>query len=515
MKVTPVLLIILDGFGYREACDHNAICQARKPHWNFFWNTYPHTTIDASEKWVGLPAAQMGNSEVGHLNIGSGRVVYQDYTRIEAAIVNGEFHTNPVLSQAVATARDKRTALHVLGLLSPGGVHSHEAQVGTMVEIAAKAGVNPVYVHAFLDGRDTPPKSAAASLESLGRRCAQLKQRGGARIASIVGRYYAMDRDQRWERVQPAYDLITQGHAAHRAPDASSALAQAYKRGESDEFVAATAIVTEGAQPARMGDGDAVVFMNFRADRARQVTRALTDPNFSGFQRAYVPRLGYFCTLTSYGEDFKLPAAFPPQDISNGFGEYIAHKGLKQLRIAETEKYAHVTYFFNGGSETPYPGEERVLVPSAKVATYDLKPEMSAFEVTDRLVEAINSRKYDAIVCNYANADMVGHTGNLAAATRAIEVLDECLGRVIKAMQDSGGEVLITADHGNAELMHDEATHQAHTAHTLNVVPLVYIGRKARITSGGALQDVAPTLLAMMGLPQPPEMTGKPLIDFV
>ncbi len=512
MTVTPVLLIILDGFGYREGCDHNAICQARKPHWNFFWKTCPHTTIDASEKWVGLPTAQMGNSEVGHLNIGSGRVVYQDYTRIEAAIASGEFRANPVLNQAVATARDNQSTLHILGLLSPGGVHSHESQIAAMVEIAAAAGIKDIGVHAFLDGRDTPPKSAAASLELLQNKCAQLK---AGRIASIVGRYYAMDRDQRWERVQAAYDLITQGKAPYQAPDALAALNQAYARGESDEFVKATTIAPSDGAPAQMRDGDAVVFMNFRADRARQMTRALTDPDFSGFQRAYVPRLGYYCTLTRYGEEFKLPAAFLPQNIANGFGEYIARRGLKQLRIAETEKYAHVTYFFNGGVETPYPGEERVLVPSPKVATYDLKPEMSAFEVTDKLVAAIASRKYDAIICNYANADMVGHTGNLAAATRAIEVLDECLGRVIEAMRESGGEVLITADHGNAETMLDETTHQAHTAHTLNVVPLLYVGRKAKTRDGGALQDVAPTLLRMMGLPQPPEMTGKPLINFV
>ena len=512
MNVTPVLLIILDGFGYREACDDNAICQARKPHWNFFWNTYPHTTIDASEKWVGLPAAQMGNSEVGHLNIGSGRVVYQDYTRVEAALESGEFFNNPVLKQAVATARSNRSALHILGLVSPGGVHSHVSQIAAMVEMAATGGVTDVCVHAFLDGRDTPPRSAAASLERLQQKCAQLTS---ARIASIVGRYYAMDRDHRWERIQVAYDLITQGKAPYQAPDALAALNQAYARGENDEFVQATAIVPRGGAPVHMREGDTCVFMNFRADRAREMTRALTDQDFGGFQRAYVPKFAYFCTLTSYGQDFKLPAAFLPQNIANGFGEYLANRGLKQLRIAETEKYAHVTYFFNGGIEAPYPGEERVLVPSPKVATYDLKPEMSAFEVTDKLVAAVHGRKFDAIVCNYANGDMVGHTGNLAAATRAIEVLDECLGRVIKAMQESGGEVLITADHGNAEMMHDHTTHQPHTAHTLNVVPLLYIGRKAAIRNGGALQDVAPTLLRMMGLPQPPEMTGRPLIDFV
>ena len=508
MKVTPVLLIILDGFGHREECEHNAICQARKPHWNFLWQTCPHTTIDASEKWVGLPKDQMGNSEVGHMNIGSGRVVYQDFTRIENAIETGEFSRNPALVKAVETARGSGRALHILGLLSPGGVHSHESQIHALLEMAARAGVKDVRVHAFLDGRDTPPKSAEASLAALEKKCAGLKT---GRIASICGRYYAMDRDNRWERVQPAYDLLTQGKAGHRAATAVEGLNAAYARGESDEFVKATVI----GDPARMNDSDAVVFMNFRADRARQLTRALTDPAFTGFSRAHAPKLGCFCTLASYGEDFAhLPAAFPPQSVAGGFGEYISAKGLKQLRIAETEKYAHVTYFFNGGVETPYPGEDRIMVSSPHVATYDLKPEMSAYEVTDRLVEAIQSRKYQAIVCNYANGDMVGHTGNLAAATRAIEVLDECIGRTVTAMQEAGGEVLITADHGNAETMLDPATKQAHTAHTLNVVPLLYVGRKAKAADRGALQDVAPTLLAMMGLPQPPQMTGKSLITF-
>ncbi|MDB5807990.1 MAG: phosphoglycerate mutase, 2,3-bisphosphoglycerate-independent [Betaproteobacteria bacterium] len=508
MNVTPVLLVILDGFGYREECTDNAICQARKPHWNFLWKTYPHSTIDASEKSVGLPKAQMGNSEVGHLNIGAGRVIYQDFTRIEADIESGEFFKNPVLTSAVDTALANRSTLHVLGLLSPGGVHSHETQIAAMVELAARKGLKDVCVHAFLDGRDTPPRSARASLEFMRDKCRQF---GTGRIVSIVGRYYAMDRDQRWERVETAYNLITQGEAAHRADDPVAALEMAYARGENDEFVQATVV----GKPCRMNDGDVCVFMNFRADRARQMTRALTDEAFTGFKRGYRPQLKYFCTLTSYGEDFKMPAAYSPQSIGNGFGEYLAKNGLKQLRIAETEKYAHVTYFFNGGIETPNVGEERILVPSPKVATYDLKPEMSAFEVTAKLVAAIESRKFDAIVCNYANGDMVGHTGNLAAATRAIEVLDECLGSVTAAMQKIGGEMLITADHGNAEMMHDETTHQAHTAHTLNVVPLLYIGRKAKIAAGGALKDVAPTLLKMMGLPQPAEMTGTPLIDFV
>jgi 2,3-bisphosphoglycerate-independent phosphoglycerate mutase len=381
-----------------------------------------------------------------------------------------------------------------------------------MLKMAADAGVTKLYVHAFLDGRDTPPRSARASLEALEERYAALKT---GRTASICGRYYAMDRDQRWERVKLAYEVITRGVGEYQAPSALEGLRAAYGRGESDEFVKATAIVPAGATPVQMNDDDAVVFMNFRADRARQLTTALTDPDFKGFERSRVPKLGYFCTLTTYGEDYShIPAAFPPQTISNGFGEYLAKQGFRQLRIAETEKYAHVTYFFNGGVETPYPGEERMLVPSPKVATYDLKPEMSAPEITQKLVDAIRSRKYDAIVCNYANGDMVGHTGNLEATKRAIEVLDECIGSVVTAMREVGGEVLITSDHGNAEMMADPQTHQAHTAHTLNVVPLLYVGRKAKMADGGALQDVAPTLLAMMGLPQPPEMTGKSLVSF-
>jgi 2,3-bisphosphoglycerate-independent phosphoglycerate mutase len=511
MAVTPVLLIILDGFGYREECEDNAICQARTPQWNFLWQSYPHTTIDASEKWVGLPQHQMGNSEVGHMNIGAGRVVYQDYTKIEHAIETGEFFTNPVLRRAVEVGRSN--ALHVLGLVSDGGVHSHESQIHAMLKMAADAGVTKLYVHAFLDGRDTPPRSARASLEALEQRYAQL---GAGRTASICGRYFAMDRDQRWDRVQQAYALITDGAGRFSSESALHGLAAAYERGESDEFVQATAIAPAGLAPVRLNDGDAVIFMNFRADRARELTRALTDPGFTGFARARVPALGYFCTLTTYGDEYShIPAAFAPQSITNGFGEYLASRNLKQLRIAETEKYAHVTYFFNGGVETPYPGEDRVLVPSPKVATYDLKPEMSAPELTDRLVEAIRSRRYDAIVCNYANGDMVGHTGNLEAAKRAIEVLDTCIARAVNAMREIGGEVLITADHGNAEMMADPATHQAHTAHTLNVVPLLYIGRPATIAQGGALQDVAPTLLAMMGLPRPPEMTGKSLVSFI
>ena len=510
MSITPALLIVLDGFGHREECDDNAICQARKPHWNFLWQTHPHTTINASEQWVGLPAQQMGNSEVGHMNIGAGRVVYQDYTRIEQAIQTGEFARNPAIAQALEVGR--QSALHVLALVSPGGVHSHESQIHALLDAAAASGVKNLYVHAFLDGRDTPPKSAEPSLTALEKKYAELKT---GRTVSICGRYYAMDRDQRWERVQEAYDLITGGPVRFEAAGALEGLQAAYARGESDEFVKTTAIAAPGAPRVTIDDGDAVVFMNFRADRARELTSALTEPKFEGFERSRTPRCGFYCTLTSYGKAYShIPAAFPPQSVANGFGEYISNLGFKQLRIAETEKYAHVTYFFNGGVEQPYPGEDRIMVPSPKVATYDLKPEMSAPEVTDQLVEAIRRRKYDAIVCNYANGDMVGHTGNLAAATRAIEVLDECLGRVVTAMREAGGEVLITSDHGNAEMMADPQTQQAHTAHTLNVVPLIYIGRKAVAADGGALQDVAPTLLTMMGLPQPVEMTGHPLIAF-
>ncbi|MET0683047.1 MAG: 2,3-bisphosphoglycerate-independent phosphoglycerate mutase [Casimicrobiaceae bacterium] len=506
----PVALVILDGFGCREATPDNAIARARKPNWDRLLATCPHTAIDASEFAVGLPRGQMGNSEVGHLNMGAGRVVYQDYTRIDRAIETGEFARNPVLAGAVAAARTGGATLHVFGLLSPGGVHSHERQIAAMVDLAAAGGAPRIHVHAFLDGRDTPPQSAGPSLAAMAEVCAR---HPGARMASIVGRYYAMDRDRRWERLTEAYELLVEGRAPYSAESAEAGLKAAYARGENDEFVHATAIVPPGARPSTIADGDAIVFMNFRADRARQLTRALTDASFADFARTRVPKLTTFVCLTSYGDEFRdLPVAFPPQSVRNGFGEYVASLGLAQLRIAETEKYAHVTYFFNGGVEAPYPGEDRVLVPSPKVATYDLKPEMSAFEVTDKLVVAIGSGTYDAIVCNYANGDMVGHTGNLIAAIKAIETLDVCIGRVESALRAVGGELLITADHGNAEKMHDDVTGQPHTAHTLCLVPFVYAGRPAEIAAGGSLQDVAPTLLAVMGLPQPSEMTGRSLV---
>ncbi|OIO10113.1 MAG: phosphoglycerate mutase (2,3-diphosphoglycerate-independent), partial [Gallionellaceae bacterium CG1_02_60_325] len=452
---------------------------------------------------------QMGNSEVGHLNIGAGRVVYQDLTKVDLAIADGSFFGNPALVQAVRDAQQNNAALHIMGLLSPGGVHSHEAHIHAMLELAARAGLKNIFLHAFLDGRDTPPRSAAQSLQALQDKCTQL---GAGCIASLVGRYFVMDRDNRWERVQVAYDMLTQGVAPFTAADAAAGLEAAYARGENDEFVQATVI----GEPATMQDGDAVVFMNFRADRAREITRALTEEKFDGFARARFPRLANFTSLSSYGEDFHLPCAYTTDTIHNGIGEYLSNLGLKQLRIAETEKYAHVTYFMNGGKEQPYPGEDRILVQSPKVATYDLQPEMSAFEVTDKLVAAIRAKQYQAILCNYANGDMVGHSGIMEAAVKAVETLDICIGRVVEAMLEIGGEVIITADHGNAEQMLDRNTHQAHTAHTLNLVPFLYVGRKAVIAAAGtgALRDVAPTLLAMMGLPQPPEMTGSSLLHF-
>ncbi|MDP2266262.1 MAG: 2,3-bisphosphoglycerate-independent phosphoglycerate mutase [Thiobacillus sp.] len=512
MKTSPVLLIILDGFGCRAERNDNAIAQASKPNWDQLWHQNPHTLIHASESEVGLPKGQMGNSEVGHLNIGAGRVVYQEFTRIDHAIESGYFYTNPALLNAMHLARDNDKTLHVLGLLSDGGVHSHELHFHALLDMAAKEGLNRVCLHVFLDGRDTPPKSAETYLRRL---TDKIEQAGVGHIASMIGRYYAMDRDRRWQRVQSAYDLLTQGRAAYSAETPLAGLEAAYARDETDEFVKATAILPPDGKPVKMEDGDAVIFLNFRSDRARQLSRPFIEPDFSEFEREVTPRLATYCTLTGYSDDFVVSVAFPPERIKNGLGEYVANLGLRQLRIAETEKYPHVTFFFNGGEEISFPGEDRVLVPSPDVATYDLKPEMSAFEVTDKLVAAIEGKQYDLIICNYANPDMVGHTGDLQAAIKAIETVDTCLGRVVKAQLARGGEVLVTADHGNAELMRDVETGQAHTAHTLNLVPLIYIGRRhATLAETGALEDVSPTLLKMMGLPQPPEMTGEALVDF-
>ncbi len=502
-------LIVLDGWGYSENLEANAIAAAHKPVWDRLWKEYPHTFIRGSGAEVGLPADQMGNSEVGHLNLGAGRVVYQEFTRVSRSIKTGSFFTNQTLVDAVAMARDNGKALHILGLLSPGGVHSHEEHIHAMAELAVKEGASQVYLHAFLDGRDTAPKSATDSIKAMEAKFTEL---GMGRIASIIGRYYAMDRDHRWPRIQQAYDLITQGKAGFQAVDAMTGLGMAYNRGETDEFVQATAIVPPGEEPVKINDGDVLVFMNYRSDRARQITRPFIEPDFDAFERDYVPRLGMFVSLTEYKADFDVPVAYPPDRLKNVFGEYISNLGLRQLRIAETEKYAHVTFFFNGGREDPFEFEDRILVNSPNVATYDLQPEMNAPELTQKLVEAIQSGKYDAIICNYANPDMVGHTGNLKATIKAIEALDGCLAQVVEAIQNVGGEVLITADHGNAEQMVNPDTGQPHTAHTSNPVPLIYIGRPAELLPSGALSDVAPTMLYLMGLEQPAEMSGRSLV---
>lgn len=458
----------------------------------------------------------MGNSEVGHLNLGAGRAVYQEFTRVSRSIKTGSFYSNRTLTDAVDHAVENDAAVHLLGLLSPGGVHSHEDHIHAMMKLAAERGAKKIYVHAFLDGRDMPPKSARESIKKMN---AVFEELGTGQIASLIGRYYAMDRDHRWERIQQAYDLITEGKGFYQAPDALSALDMAYERGETDEFVKATAILsTDGGESKEahyIQDGDLVVNMNYRSDRARQITRPFIEAKFEGFVRGVVRDIAAYVSLTEYNKDFDVPVAYPPERILNGFGEYVSKLGLHQLRVAETEKYAHVTFFFNGGIEAPYEGEDRILVPSPKVATYDQMPEMSAKEVTDVLVDGIESGDYDAIICNYANGDMVGHTGNLEAAIQAIEVLDSALGRVVEAIEKTGGSLLITADHGNAEQMMDLDTGQPHTAHTTNPVPLIYLGRrKAKMADSGSLCDIAPTMLQLMGLEQPSEMSGRALLDF-
>ncbi len=502
----PLVLIILDGWGYRTDPQYNAIESARKPVWDRLWREHPHTLIRASEAAVGLPSRQMGNSEVGHLNIGAGRVVYQEYTRINRAIETGTFFTNKTLTDTLDQAVRAGKAVHIMGLLSPGGVHSHEDHIHAMVELAARRGASKIYLHAFLDGRDTPPQSAKASIEAMEAKFTQI---GRGRFASIIGRHYAMDRDHRWPRIQAAYELIAQGQGAFTAASARQAIEDAYLRGETDEFVQATAI----APPVRMEDGDCLIFMNFRSDRARQITRPFIEPGFNAFARACAPKLSGFVSLTEYSSDFHVPTAFPAERLRNVFGSYLASLGWRQLRIAETEKYAHVTFFFNGGIETPFQFEDRILVPSpTDVATYNLKPEMNAPRLTDELIKAIGRDYYDVIICNFANADMVGHTGDFNATVKAIEVVDQCLGRVHEAVSRVGGEMLITADHGNAEQMFDFESGQPHTAHTTNPVPFLYVGRPATLAPTGALEDIAPTMLTLLDLPIPPEMSGRPLI---
>lgn len=503
----PVLLLILDGWGHRDDPRDNAIALAKAPHWHRLLRDCPHTLIHTEGRYVGLPDGQMGNSEVGHMNIGAGRIVYQDLTKVDAAIEDGSFFSNPELRGACTDTVARGSTLHVLGLTSPGGVHSHEQHVFAMLELARREGVRRIAVHAFLDGRDTPPRSAAASLERLTQHCAGID---GARIASVSGRYYAMDRDQRWDRLQLAWRAMVEAESPLRADCAAAALASAYAAGDNDEFVKPTVI---GAG-APIQDGDAVVFMNFRADRARQLTAAFVSPGFDGFDRGRVPQLARFVCLSEYDERLPAAVAFPNDAPRNTLGEVIAAAGLRQLRIAETEKYAHVTFFLSGGREAPWDGEDRILIPSPRVATYDLQPQMSCPELTAKLVADIRAQAHDLIVCNIANPDMVGHTGVLAAAIEAVGAVDIALGEIRAAIEATGGEMLITADHGNLEMMRDPDSGEAHTAHTVGPVPLVYLGRPAHMRSGGALRDLAPTVLALMDVPQPAEMTGRSLVEF-
>jgi 2,3-bisphosphoglycerate-independent phosphoglycerate mutase len=510
--MTNVILLILDGFGHNPDTKNNAIAQARTPHLDALKRDFPNTTINASEHYVGLPDGQMGNSEVGHLNIGAGRIVFQDFERINNSIASGEFFKHEELVNSLQNLKATNKALHIFGLLSDGGVHSHIDHILTMLEMAAQQGLSKVYIHAFLDGRDTPPISAAPYLAAVEDK---IKALGVGKIASVSGRFYSMDRDKRWERVAPAYNMIVNGVGEFTEASASEALHNAYARKESDEFVKCTVIHQPNEAPTRLEDGDAVVYMNFRSDRARQLTDAILNEHFDNFERSRVVQLSAFFTLTQHNQNQrKASPIFAATSVPNTFGEYISKLGLTQLRIAETEKYPHVTFFFNGGEETVFNGEDRIMVPSPKVATYDLQPEMSAPEVTEKLVEAISAKKYNAIICNYANGDMVGHTGNLAAAIKAVETLDTCIGRVVAAAKSVGAEVIITADHGNCEQMFDGENNQLHTQHTTNLVPLIYVGRKAKLAETGALSDLAPTLLNMMGVPQPAEMTGKSLVTF-
>ena len=501
----PTMLMILDGFGEREETKGNAIAAANKPHLDQIFTTYPHTTLKACGLNVGLPDGQMGNSEVGHLNIGAGRIVYQDLTLITKEIEDGAFFRNEALLKAMAHARKNQSCLHLLGLLSDGGVHSHITHLFALIDMAKKEGVEKLCVHCFLDGRDVPPKCAGTYIDQL---CRHMEETGLGTIGIVSGRYYAMDRDKRWERLVKAYDAMIGEDALHAA-SGQEAVLQAYDRDETDEFVLPT--IVDGALP--VDDGDAMIMFNFRPDRAREITRAFVDKDFDGFERKKViDDLCYVC-MTQY--DAAMPnvtLAYPPETPANTLGVYLSSLGLKQLRIAETEKYAHVTFFFNGGVEEPNEGEDRILVPSPKVATYDLQPEMSAPEVTDKVLEAIETDKYDVIILNFANADMVGHTGVMEAAVKAIETLDACVPRIVDAILAKDGQILLTADHGNAdEMLTPEGNIM--TAHSLADVPLIHIAKEPRpLDDGGKLCDLAPTLLDLMGLEIPEEMTGRSLI---
>jgi len=511
MSKDRVVLLVLDGWGININKDGNAIAAAKTPVYSSLVSEYPNTALQASGEAVGLPEGQMGNSEVGHLNLGAGRIVYQDSTRISKAIRDGEFVKNAVLLEAMENVKRSGGNLHLMGLLSDGGVHSRLDHIFAMFDLAKAQGITSVYFHAFLDGRDTPPSSAITYIKQLE---AHLERIGIGKIATVSGRYYAMDRDKRWERVQKAYEALVMGEGIRKF-SAVDAIEQSYEHQKTDEFMLPTVILDQRTNKhvAMMQNDDAVIFCNFRSDRAREITRALTDPEFQGFKRRSVPKLSTFVCLTTYDETFDLPVAFGPVRLTHILGEVLSSHAVRQLRIAETEKYAHVTFFFNGGEEAPFPLEERVLVPSPRdVATYDLKPEMSAREITDKLVENIVSGRFGFILANYANPDMVGHTGIIAAAVKAVEVLDECLGKVIRAASDAGMLVLITADHGNIEIMSDLTTGQPHTAHTTDPVPFIILRKEAKLRNGGMLADVAPTVLELMGIATPSEMKGHSLL---
>ena len=506
MRKKPVMLMILDGWGIAPPSSTNAVTRARTPHLDYYFNRYPHSQLRCSGEAVGLPEGQMGNSEVGHLSIGSGRIIYQSLTRISRAVKDGSLEKNPVLVKAMEEARDGGKKLHLLGLLSDGGVHSHIDHLLGLLAMAQKMGVEKVCVHAFLDGRDTPPQSASPFLEQVEKACREL---GVGQIATVSGRYYAMDRDKRWERIRKVYDCMTGGEALE-APSAAEGLAAAYGAGQTDEFVVPFRVA---GVDGKVEKGDSLIFFNFRPDRARELTHVFTDPEFAGFPRKETALPVHFVSMTEYEKGLQAEVAFPPEAIKDTLAEVVSRAGLHQLHIAETEKYAHVTFFFNGGREQPFPNEDRILVPSPKVATYDLQPEMSAYLVTEKLQEALAKDLYDLVILNFANPDMVGHTGSLEAAVKALEAVDECVGSLAETVLQKGGALCITADHGNLEEMKDPVTHAPMTAHTTNPVPFLVVGAEpgTQVEDGG-LSDIAPTLLDLLDLPEPEAMTGHSLL---
>ncbi len=510
MSRKPIVLMILDGYGLNDNCDHNAVCEGKTPIMDQLMSQCPFVKGNASGLAVGLPDGQMGNSEVGHLNMGAGRIVYQELTRITKSIEDGDFFEVAEFLQAVENCKKSGSALHMWGLVSDGGVHSHNTHIYGLLELAKRNGLDKVYVHCFLDGRDTPPASGKSFVEALE---AKMKEIGTGKVASVMGRYYAMDRDNRWDRVERAYNAMTKGEGNH-VESATAGIQVSYDKGVHDEFVEPFVVTEDGKPLATVKDGDSVIFFNFRPDRAREITRAFCDDEFKGFPREKRLNLTYVC-FTDYDETIKNKlVAFKKEAILNTFGNFLAQNNMTQARIAETEKYAHVTFFFNGGVEEPNKGEDRILVPSPKVATYDLQPEMSAPIVCDKLVEAIKSGKYDVIIINFANPDMVGHTGIEGAAIKAIETVDACVGRTVEAIKETDGIMFICADHGNAEQLLDYETGEPFTAHTTNPVPFILVNADPayKLREGGCLADIAPTLIELMGLKQPKEMTGKSLL---